>query len=189
MQPNRAGGGVGPIQKAQSAAGLLVFLAQVFASPLEVCLRRGFGTKYLGFQALGSLFAVGLWASIWPGADARPVVWFWWYVVLMFIRAKRESGRMAAKGVSVHTRYNGYPRLAALFKRMPETKVKGKVEPAVSLREACSSCARSRSGWCRARSMQWTRQRRRNSMTRSSSSSLSRSGSARCSAIGVSERE
>lgn len=130
MQTNRSGGG--PMQKAQTGANILVFVAQVFATPLEVCLRRNFGTRYFGFQALGALIVIGLWASIWRGSDARPVIWFWWVVVVMFLRAKRESARASAKGTPPHTRYNGWPRLAALFKRMPEARVKAVVEPAVA---------------------------------------------------------
>lgn len=133
MQPNKTGGGVGPIQQAQTAANILMFIARVLATPLEVCLRRGFGTKYFGFQALGALVAVGLWASMWQGADSHPVIWFWWFMVIMFVRAKRESARMTADGGTIHTRYNGWPRLASIFKRMPEAKVKAVAEPGVSL--------------------------------------------------------
>ncbi len=130
--PANQSGGVGPMQKAQTGANILVFVARVLATPLEVCLRRNFGTRYFGFQALGALVAIGLWASMWPGTDGRPVVWFWWFVVLMFLRARRESIRLSGKGASIHTRYNGWPRLAAVFKRMPEAKIKASVEPVVS---------------------------------------------------------
>ena len=38
---------------------------------------------------------------------------------------------MVTRGEYVHSRYNGWPRLASVFKEMPERRIKGLVEPAI----------------------------------------------------------
>jgi hypothetical protein len=117
MQAEKSGC-VGMAQKAQTAGGILIFVARAFASSLEVTLRRNFGSRYFGMHALGTLVSVPLWMAFWNGEDTGPLVWFWWFMVLMFLRARVETARMTAKGVVVHTRYNGWPRLASTFKKM-----------------------------------------------------------------------
>lgn len=132
MNTNGQSGG-GPFQSAARGASYLVFAARVLASPLEVCLRRGFGPKYFGFQAVGTLLLFPLWTMFWPADDPSALYGFWAIVMLFFARAKAESTRMVAKGDIVHTRYNGTSRLSRFFKRLPEAKVKGACEPAFGL--------------------------------------------------------
>jgi len=132
MNTNGQGGG-GPFQSASRGASYLVFAARVLASPLEVCLRRGFGPKYFGFQAVGTLLLFPLWTMFWPTEDPTGLYGFWAIMMFFFARAKAESTRMVAKGDIVHTRYNGTSRLSRFFKRLPEAKVKGVCEPAFGL--------------------------------------------------------
>lgn len=131
---NTNGQGVGgPFQSASRGASYLVFAARVLASPLEVCLRRGFGPKYFGFQAVGTLLLFPLWTMFWPTDNPTGLYGFWAIMMFFFARAKAESTRMVAKGDIVHTRYNGTSRLSRYFKRLPEPKVKGVCEPAFGL--------------------------------------------------------
>jgi len=70
-----------------------------------------------------------MWMLFWPQEDYTPIFVFWGLVFLMQLRARIESLVMVAKGEIVHTRYNGYPRLARIFKNTNEQKIKGNIEP------------------------------------------------------------
>jgi len=118
-----------PIQDAQNAASLFVLAAQVMAAPVEVILRTRFGRRYHGVPAFLGLLSVPMWMLFWPQEDYTPIFVFWGLVFLMQLRARIESLVMVAKGEIVHTRYNGYPRLARIFKNTNEQKIKGNIEP------------------------------------------------------------
>jgi hypothetical protein len=128
-QEQQKPGGWTPIQDAQKAANILVLAAQVIASPVEVMLRKNFGSKYFGVPSAIALFAVPMWALFWPGESPLGLWVLWVLFILMQLRARLESVRMLAKGQFIHTRYNGWPRLASVFKRMPEQKIKAGLEP------------------------------------------------------------
>jgi hypothetical protein len=132
MSTNGQSGGT-PFQTSTRGAHYVVFAARVLASPLEVCLRRGFGPKYFGLQAVGTLLLFPLWTVFWPRDNPAALYGFWAIVMFCFARARAESTRMVAKGDVVHTRYNGTSRLTRFFKRLPEAKVKGTCEPACGL--------------------------------------------------------
>lgn len=132
MVTNGQSGG-GPFQSTPRGAHYVVFAARVLASPLEVCFRRGFGPKYFGLQAVGTLLLFPLWTVFWPTQNPAALYGFWAIVMFCFARARTQSTRMVAKGDIVHTRYNGTSRLTRFFKRLPEAKVKGTCEPACGL--------------------------------------------------------
>lgn len=118
-----------PIQDAQNAASLLLLAAQALAAPVEPILRSRFGSRYFGLPAFLGFLAVPLWMLFWPGEDPGPLLTFWAVYIIMQLRARIGCVWMAAKGDIVHTRYNGRPRLARLFKRTPGHKIKSAVEP------------------------------------------------------------
>lgn len=125
---NPNGGGI--MQDSLKAGRILVFVARMFASPLEVCLRRHFGPKYFGFAAVASLVLMPLWMAFWPDKSSDALNCFSLLVLFMFARARAESSRMLREGTNVHSRSNGISRLSRWFPRMAEAKVKAKVEPA-----------------------------------------------------------
>lgn len=129
MQSNNPNGG-GMTEKSVKGARVLVFVARMLASPLEACLRREFGQKYFGIEALASLGLLPLWMAFWPGMSADGLICFWVYVLFMLARARAESLRMLRHGANVHTRYSGWPRLSRWFPRMSEAALKAKYEPA-----------------------------------------------------------
>lgn len=133
MQDNHMQGGGGPIQKAHQAAHIVLFVARVLATPLEIGLRNGFGPRYFGFQALVAVIVVPLWMALWPGHSPALLNGFWILMLLMFLRARIQSMRMVAKGDIVHTRFNGTPILGRYFKRMSEAKIKAMCEPGFGL--------------------------------------------------------
>lgn len=130
----QAGNGTGgPGRRAQNGAHVMVFIVRALALPLEVLLRRRFGARFFGFPTLAGLVAIPVWITFWPEKNPGPMTGFGALVLLMLIRARVESLRMVAKGDLVHTRYNGWPRIAAIFRRTSETKIKGFIEPVLGL--------------------------------------------------------
>lgn len=118
-----------PIEDAQNAASILMLVAQSLAAPVEVFLRTRFGRRYFGVPATIGLFAVPMWMLFWPAEDPTPILVFWLLYLVMQLRARIESIVLAAKSEPVHTRYNGYPRLARFFRKSDERKIKASAEP------------------------------------------------------------
>lgn len=121
--------GLTPIQDARAAASFLVLAAQILAAPVEVFLRVRFGRHYFGIPSAVALIVVPMWSIFWPDEDPGPLLIFWGLFILMQLRARVEGIRMSNRGEITHSRYNGYPRLARLFPRMAEEKIKGNIEP------------------------------------------------------------
>jgi len=109
-----------PIQDAQNAASFLVLAAQALSAPVEVCIRTKFGSRYFGVPSLLGFLIISMWMLFWPGQDPQPIFIFWCFYVLMQIRARIESMVLVARGKAVHSRYNGWPRLASIFKKKTE---------------------------------------------------------------------
>lgn len=120
-----------PIQDARFAATVLMLAAQVLAVPVEVFLRVRFGRHYFGVPSAIALLAIPMWYLFWPGEDPDPLMAFWLLFIVMQLRARIESIAMIARGDVRHTRFNGEPRLARVFKKMPQEKIKANIEPLV----------------------------------------------------------
>lgn len=118
-----------PIEDTKNLSYVLLFAARAIASPVEPILRRKFGTRYFGWATAVGFFAPPLWMMFWPGEDPSGIFVFWLIFLLMQLSARIESARMAAKGQYIHSRYNGWPRLARFFKTMPEQRIKAGPEP------------------------------------------------------------
>lgn len=118
-----------PVEDAKRGFSFLVFAMQVLAHPVEVFLRTRFGIHYFGVTALVAFFAVPMWMLFFPTESSVGIWSFWVLSIGMQLRARIESVRLDAKGEGEHSRYNGWPRLARAFRSVPETKVKGFVEP------------------------------------------------------------
>ena len=122
-----------PIQDAKVAAHIALLVARALAAPIEVILRTGFGSRYFGLPSLLALFGLPMWMVFWPDHDSRPMLGFWLVYLVMQLRARLEIVRMLRRREYVHTRFNGRPRLAAVFKRTTEERIKGNVEPWVAV--------------------------------------------------------
>ncbi len=120
-----------PVEDAKKGAGFMVLAAQVLASPIEVFLRTRFGSRYFGVPSAIAILALPMWMLFWPGEDPQPLLIFWGLYILMQLRARVEGMRMVARSEHVHSRYNGRPRLARIFRKMPEQKVKVVAETVV----------------------------------------------------------
>lgn len=131
QQPEQAGWT--PIQDTKNLAYVLIFIARALASPVEVILRTRFGSRYFSWPAVAGLFAVPLWMVFWPHESPVGIWAFWLLYLAMQLRARIETARMVLRGDHVHTRYNGWPRLSRIFKRMPEVRIKAGPEPLLVL--------------------------------------------------------
>ncbi len=118
-----------PIQDAKAAANFLLLAAQSMAAPLEPFLRHHFGSRYFGIPSMLGLFIIPLWMVLWPGEDPRPIMGFWMLFILVQLIARIECVTTAARGRLIHTRYNGRPRLASVFRKTPERTLKSTHEP------------------------------------------------------------
>jgi len=118
-----------PMQDAKQAANMFVFVAHALCSPVEVILRKQFGSRYFGAASLGGLVAVPMWMIFWPGEDPGLLMCFWLFYLVMQFRARVESHWMLLRGSVVHSRYNGWPRIARFLPKSSEDKIKGGAEP------------------------------------------------------------
>lgn len=118
-----------PIQDAKAAANFLMLAAQSLAAPLEPFLRHRFGPRYFGVPSTIGLFIIPMWMLLWPDEDPRPIMGFWLLFILVQLIARIECVGLAARGHLIHTRYNGHPRLAAIFRKVPERTLKSTHEP------------------------------------------------------------
>jgi len=122
-----------PIEDARNAANIMVFASRVMSAPVEVIIRKRFGSRYFGLPGFVALFAIPMWMMFWPQESATGIAWFWLLFILMQFRARVEAAWMVRRGDIVHTRYNGQPRVARLFKRLGEQEIKGSTEPTIVL--------------------------------------------------------
>jgi hypothetical protein len=118
-----------PFGNVKQAGNILMFILLALAVSLEVFFHRRFGPRYFGFPTFAALLGIPMWTVLWPRESAVPLLIFWALFILMLLRARAESAWLARRGPAVHSRYNGVPRLAAVFKRTPEWKLKGGMEP------------------------------------------------------------
>lgn len=118
-----------PIEDAKRAFSFLAFASQVLAHPVEPFLRTRFGSQYFGVAALVAFFVVPMWMVFFPTESPTGIWIFWVLYIVMQLRARIETTRLKAQGEVSHSRYSGWPLLAKAFKSMPESKLKGAIEP------------------------------------------------------------
>jgi hypothetical protein len=115
----------------QSALGWTVFVSRIGAVSVEVFLRRGFGQRYFGLQALLVLLLIPLWSSCCPEQDPRPLMTFLAAYVVMLLVARVGIFCRWIRGTSPHSYYAGEPLVGRLLPWLPERAVKRFVEPLV----------------------------------------------------------
>jgi hypothetical protein len=108
----------------------VVFIAGALAASLEVFLHRRFGERYLGLQAAVVLLIVPFYSLFWEGYDPTPLLQFLLaYVVMCALARIGIMARLRRGGAQEHSRYNGFPRLMAITRRISERTIKCVVEP------------------------------------------------------------
>jgi hypothetical protein len=117
----------------RTAVNAVVFVCKIGAFPLEVFLRWGFGSRYIGMQAIAAFLLIPLWGGSWEGHDASALGWFFLGYCIMVIVARSDVIRRAMRGEITHSYYSGTPRLLAVVPAMSEVAIKRWLEPAVAL--------------------------------------------------------
>lgn len=119
----------GGLHDVRTATNVLNAFARTFSMTVEVFLRGGFGSRYLGMHAAGGIVLIPFWSVFWPREDCRPLLGFLFAYLAMCFLARLGMGWRALRGVRSHTRYNGRPRLLRLCPWMDEVRFKKQVEP------------------------------------------------------------
>lgn len=116
----------------QNGVSIFVFLCRALALSVEVFLHRleSFGERYIGLQAGAAVLLMLFFPICCEGQSAEPLLFFLACFLFMCICVRaRVHLRRKRGGSQPHTLYTGTPRLMRVFRRMPEEKVKGIVEP------------------------------------------------------------
>lgn len=132
-----------PLQDAKQALVLLCFLSRIFAFPVEVVLRVRMGVCYGGIASVFAIIVIPVWTCFFPWPDGGLIILFWFLQLFMQLRGRIESLWRFFKDKGDHSRYNGSPRLASLFKRTPEISIKRVYEPILVLLLAATAATLS----------------------------------------------
>ncbi len=117
------------LPSAKQTGNLIELAFSGWALSIEVWLRHGFGSRYVGIQGLfGFIILVG-YMMLWNGHDVSPVFWYLvFFLGALFIRRMQGFYR-AANGESNHSLYSGTSGLAGKFPQCSELTIKRWVEP------------------------------------------------------------
>ncbi|MBX7074061.1 MAG: hypothetical protein K1X71_13020 [Pirellulales bacterium] len=122
-----------PQQDFRNTANVAVGLAGVFAVTSEVFLHRCFGHRYLGGKAGTALIVIPVFGALcFPHHSQVGLTVFWCLYLLALLKAQGEAKQLRAKGVDIHSRYNGWPKKLKLgASEQRERRVKTCEEPMV----------------------------------------------------------
>lgn len=95
----------------KTATNLFTNLAGVFAVTIEVFMHRYMGHRYLGGKGLAALIVIPMFGAFcFPHHSQTGLLLFLGLYVIAALKVQGESKRLRAKGVVVHSRYNGWPK-------------------------------------------------------------------------------
>jgi hypothetical protein len=110
----------------------IAYLSQVLEASVVVFLRRGFGRRYFGGQAVAVFPLVLVYSVFWPRQDPRPLMGFLVAYLLACAWSRIDTIRRERRGEIQHSHYNGTPTvlLWRVFKGwLSERAAKAIVEP------------------------------------------------------------
>ncbi len=117
-------------ERLKATANWVFFVVRSLAVIAEVSfLRKGFGERYLGMQTFFALPVLLVYMAFWPGHDPRPLLWYLVLYLVMCGVARIDIARRRRAGLCVHSRHNGFPRIARLCPGMSEVAIKRSAEP------------------------------------------------------------
>jgi hypothetical protein len=131
--PSRA---PGPREQFTGFVSWLAFGCHVLETSIAVFLRRGFGRRYFGLQALAVIPLLLIWATLWPESDSTPLLVFLGAYVMGCVVAQAESFRRQRQGEVQHSFYSGAPCVMhwpILRRGFSERAAKGVIEPVMVL--------------------------------------------------------
>jgi hypothetical protein len=112
----------------------IFFVCRALAVSIEVFLHRAgsFGERYVGTQSSIALVLIGFFPVFWPTEDPRPILWFdaAFFLRCMMIRTCTIVRRIRGR-TQPHSYYSGWPWMLGARSRVPESRVKGFLEPLI----------------------------------------------------------
>jgi hypothetical protein len=94
----------------------------------NVFLHRGFGSRYLGIQALAPLLIIPMFGMLFPDHDQRGLLTLL-AIYLFALFAVRIDSMFRRPAEGLHSRYDGTPYLMLIVPRANELTIKRFVEP------------------------------------------------------------
>lgn len=101
----------GPIENFRIASNLAMLIARIGAVSVEVFLHNRFGARYIGGQAAAVVLFIPVFSTLFPGQDARPLLWLLGGYLCMCAWARLGIVWRQRRGDTEHSRYNGWPRI------------------------------------------------------------------------------
>jgi hypothetical protein len=123
--------GPNPLSDARQAMHWAVLLITAYSTSVEVFLRKGMGPRYLGWQAVGVLLLVPAHTYLMPDFPVDGLLLFLALYLLACVVQRIGMVIDHWRGVVVHSRYNGRPRLMSSNCGMDEPTFKTWVDPFV----------------------------------------------------------
>lgn len=108
---------------------LALFVCQSVATTVEAVLHYRFGERFFDLRALIGAVGIPIFATLFPGHDVEPLMWFLGLYLFACASARIDAIRHQRNGPRVHSFYGGYPLLCAIFRRCDEVLMKRLVEP------------------------------------------------------------
>lgn len=97
----------------RSQFNLLMFVIWSWSTSIEVFIRRDFGSRYLGLNAIGACVLIPLFLIFWEGYDSRPMFCFWLAFIAMCAVHRWSFLWRGRPLISNHSFYDGWPRFFA----------------------------------------------------------------------------
>jgi len=98
--------------RARRFVNLLYLLVSGYATCFTVFIRRNFGTEALGLNAAVAFIIMMGYTAVHPGSRMGFFVMLWF---VMLVAQWLNTMLCRARGIVVHSRYDGYPRLGFAF--------------------------------------------------------------------------
>lgn len=117
------------LPNARQMGNLVEVAISGWALSMEVWLRHGFGSRYIGIQGMAVIPIIVGFSMLCEGHDIRPLYYFLLCYLGMVGLRRAEMAVRVRKGERNHSRYSGTP---VLMPRWSEITVKKYVEPAVT---------------------------------------------------------
>lgn len=119
-----------PAQDARTGMAILAFVGRVLAAPAQIILRTRHGERFAGAHAACALILIPFWGAFWPEESPAGMLWLWMIYIVMLLRSRAECARLRRRGEPPeHSLYDGRPRLASVFRKADERRIKAAIEP------------------------------------------------------------
>lgn len=113
----------------QQALNVIELSMAGWALSMEVWMRHGFGSRYVGIQGMFGALAIIGYAVLWREFDVSGLLWFLLFFLAMLLIRRMQALRKSRYGERNHSRYSGVSLFAKKFPNYSEIKLKQWFEP------------------------------------------------------------